>query len=238
MNNSNGSGWKNDVESKDGLKNIFKVRTEMLSLRKQLRTMIKMQIAVYSEIIKREPLNVKAYLGRAKCQRLINNFNMSVGDCTKVLEINPEYFAAYDERGFCYFLLKDYGRAMDDYSKLLEIRITDEWYYFRGVSKSKLKMYPEAIKDFTEVIKLGKSERPEVIFKRGYCYLKSEKYDEAINDLLKAVKLDCMSPKYLYNLGEAFRLKGNIIVANEVFELEKELKPLAEVNDSETEEGI
>ncbi|OGF56009.1 MAG: hypothetical protein A2452_11145 [Candidatus Firestonebacteria bacterium RIFOXYC2_FULL_39_67] len=237
MDNFN-NNWKNEYDSGDGLRNIFKVRFEMLSIRSQLRNLIKKEIITYSQILEKEKFNVKIYICRAKCKRLIHQFRGAIEDCTMALSINNEFPAAWDERAFCHYLLKEYKKAIFNYTELLKLKVSDEAYYFRGISRARLKMYSMAIEDFTESIKMGKGEDQETMYKRAYCYLVTKKYDEAINDLLKALKLDSQNVKYLHYLGEAYKGKGDIRVAEEVFELEKELKPLAGMDDEETKEGI
>ena len=63
MDNSN-NNWKNESDSGDGLRNIFKVRFEMLSIRSQLRNLIKKEIITYSQILEKEKFNVKIYICR------------------------------------------------------------------------------------------------------------------------------------------------------------------------------
>ena len=218
----------------DNSNNNWKNESEMLSIRSQLRNLIKKEIITYSQILEKEKFNVKIYICRAKCKRLIHQFRGAIEDCSKVLSINNEYPAAWDERAFCHYLLKEYKKAIFNYTELLKFKVSDEAYYFRGISRARLKMYSIAIEDFTESIKM----RKETMYKRGYCYLITKKYDEAINDLLKALKLDSQNVKYLHYLGEAYKAKGDIKIAEEVLELEKELKPLAGMDDEETKEGI
>ena len=57
MDNFN-NNWKNEYDSGDGLRNIFKVRFEMLSIRSQLRNLIKKEIITYSQILEKEKFSL------------------------------------------------------------------------------------------------------------------------------------------------------------------------------------
>ncbi|OGF56008.1 MAG: hypothetical protein A2452_11140 [Candidatus Firestonebacteria bacterium RIFOXYC2_FULL_39_67] len=236
MTNSNSNSWENEFD--DILKHLYDFRGKFSSLKVQLEVMAKKEIIICSKILKKQRFNAQVYLRRAKCKRLTHHFYGAIKDCTKAIELNDAYLPAYGERSFCYLLIRDYEKAIFDYSKILEKYKTDKYFYFRGICRARLKIYAQAIEDFTEALKLHDAEWPSVVFKRGFCYLKSKKYDEAILDLLEVVRLDNKNTKYLHNLGIAYKLKGKIKLAKEVFDLKRELMPLSEMNEKEPEDSL
>lgn len=84
----------------------------------------------------------------------------------------------------------------DDAARLVENKDdrpgVERIYHNRGIMLSRLKMYPQAIEDYSKAITIY----PEYSYAyndRGAAYLETKKYSQALNDFTKAIELN---PKY------------------------------------------
>jgi tetratricopeptide (TPR) repeat protein len=79
-----------------------------------------------------------------------------------------------------------------------------------------MKKYEEAIKDFTEVLKLDPNAA-DALCNRGSAQLQLGRIDLALADFDSGLKIKAGDPDLLYNRGLAFLAKGNKPKATEDF---------------------
>jgi len=95
----------------------------------------------YQDICRKEPTNVEAFFGQARCYRAKGDSENALGSYLKaariagdkgdtqnqlqalsgVLEINPNYLTALYNRGSIYYNMGNYAQATQDFSKVIEI---------------------------------------------------------------------------------------------------------------------
>ena len=93
---------------------------------------------------------------------------------------------------------------------LMNIAFAKEELWFAKAEKAyNKKDYPEAIKNFNEVIKKNPKNK-EALYKRGLSYLFLEQADEAISDFSEVIKLDSNHIDAFNNRGLCYGFKGEI----------------------------
>ena len=95
-------------------------------------------------------------------------------------------------------------------------------YFQRGLAYSDLKLYEQAISDFTQAIKSNKYHE-KAYCGRGNCYFNLENYSEAIFDYTQAINLYPHYAAAYYNRGLVYRRIGNTEKAEKDFKQAKEL---------------
>jgi tetratricopeptide (TPR) repeat protein len=138
-------------------------------------------VAVCTELLEIDPLNVDAYFSRAYAQNELGNYEESILDYTKVLLMNPKYTIAYNNRGYAYAQLGDQESAIADYTRAL---LTDSTYSLALLNRAYSYL---AIDDLDSV--LADAEQlatidPGNIYVydlRGNVFIEQEAYDDAID---------------------------------------------------------
>lgn len=82
---------------------------------------VKLAIAEYGEIIKRQPQNASAYYDRASYRGQVEDYQGALADFTKAIEIKPDYADAYRFRSTIKNILQDFQGAIDDAKKADEL---------------------------------------------------------------------------------------------------------------------
>lgn len=69
----------------------------------------------YTEAIKRNPTDPKAYANRAAAYQKLVALPMALKDCDKVLELDEKYIKAYVRKGGIHFIMKEYHKCLEVY---------------------------------------------------------------------------------------------------------------------------
>lgn len=101
----------------------------------------------------------------------------------------------YVNRGIAESNLGLFIESINDFSKALIINLNDENATFQlGISETKLKWYPEAIFDFSLIIKSHSKRKSisdyllqQAYFNRGIVQFQMQCYEDAIDDINQAV---------------------------------------------------
>ncbi len=89
-------------------------------------------------------------------------------------------------------------KVINLYSKSIELHPTSSAYKNRGLAKSKMGKYKEAIADYSEAIKLSHDD-PEAFYNRGRTRATLSKHEEAIADYSEAIRLGLDDVSSAYN---------------------------------------
>jgi tetratricopeptide (TPR) repeat protein len=78
-------------------------------------------LAVFSDIIKKQPAFAEAWNKRATIYYLLGEFEMSLKDCAEVMKRNPNHFGALSGYGQIYARMGDYKRAITYFERALKV---------------------------------------------------------------------------------------------------------------------
>ena len=111
----------------------------------------------------------------------------------EAIKADPTYARAYSNLGYALNRLGPYEKSIEITTKGLEVASDavdfHRLYDTRGFARSNLKMYKEAIEDFTNAIK-NNANNPRVYYHRAESLVLAETYDPAYADVLQALRLN------------------------------------------------
>jgi len=142
----------------------------------------------FDDAIRANPDYLEAYVGRAEARRSLRQYELSLEDCSKVIQINPTEPRGYNCRGFAYNLLKQYEPAVRDLNEA--IRLNPHFaiaFEHRGNAYSGLQQYEKAVEDYTQVIRL-RPRNADCYVRRAGAYTNLKLYDKAVQDYTEAIR--------------------------------------------------
>jgi serine/threonine protein kinase/Flp pilus assembly protein TadD len=142
----------------------------------------------FDDAIRENPDYLEAYVGRAEARRSLRQYELSLEDCSKVIQINPTEPRGYNCRGFAYNLLKQYEPAVRDLNEA--IRLNPRFaiaFEHRGNAYSGLQQYEKAVEDYTQVIRL-RPRNADCYVRRAAAYTNLKQYDKAVQDYTEAIR--------------------------------------------------
>ena len=187
-------------------------------------------IQALSDKIARQPDNTLLYLARSIDEYLVQDFEKALADADRAIELDSSYLLAYYMRvqirmknqevrmaeksevpsaGEVKWTFdasrSEYQAALDDCDRILA-REPDfaGCYYNKGNIYMQLKLWPEAIKAYTQAIKLH-VDYAEAYYNRGVAYILSGDYASGIPDLSRAGEMGLYKA---YNLIKRYRDKA------------------------------
>jgi tetratricopeptide (TPR) repeat protein len=111
----------------------------------------------YSHAIQMNPLNSKAYIGRAKIKQEMNDLQGALSDFNTSLSLQESY-DGYLNRAICRIKMTDYEAAIVDLNACIQLQQTGPAFYYRGIANFGLGRKPEACADFRQAVLLGNSD--------------------------------------------------------------------------------
>jgi len=118
----------------------------------------------YSEAIRIDPKNVRAYYKRGQSffmKGTLNksideeNLNRAIDDLTEVIRLDQEHSDAYASRGNTWFTLKKFDEAISDFNEAIQLNPKDfSSLNYRGFVRRLKNEHEKAISDFDEAIKV------------------------------------------------------------------------------------
>ncbi|KAL2607811.1 hypothetical protein R1flu_026384 [Riccia fluitans] len=69
----------------------------------------------YSEALRRNPSDVKAYSNRAACYTKLGALPEGLKDANKCIELDPKFIKGYSRKGTIQFFMKEYDKALETY---------------------------------------------------------------------------------------------------------------------------
>ena len=182
-------------------------------------------IADYDTAILLKTDYAEAYYYRGHANNALEKYEAALEDYSKAIELRLDDPAAYSNRGFIHFKLGRCRKAITDYNEAIRLKsdvtggphiqensisfsLEDtkfdeaEVYINRGVAKSQLGEYEEALVDYNEAIRL-KPDNVEVYINRGPTNLILGEYAEALVDLNEVIRLQPDFARAYVNRAEA-----------------------------------
>lgn len=112
-------------------------------------------LACYTEAIRLQPKDARAYYGRGLLQEDFNRVPEAIADLTAAIALNPKLTAAYYHRGALYHLAGRNEDAQADFARAIELNPRDsEAYLRRAAFSARLAQYAQADADYTQALAL------------------------------------------------------------------------------------
>ena len=176
-------------------------------------------ISLWSDVIRKYPVNSNAYYGRGLAYYNDSNFENALSDYNRAIELEPNFTDAYNARGAAYFKKRNFENAISDYNKALKLKPgLVASYYNRGVAYAKKGNFENAILDYNKAIEL-KPEHIDAYYQRGLAYGMEGDHDNVINDNKKVIELNPFYIKAYNNLGIAYTIKSDFETAVSYFNI-------------------
>lgn len=176
----------------------------------------KLAITDYDKVIKRLPLDSEAYYNRGNLYRLLKNKTQSLEDFRIAAELNPENNKYQQALIEAYLSAGDTDKALSYLNEQLVKEDKLEWYLQRGQLYKNKGKFPQALADFSTVLKKN-ATHTEAWFQRGLIYFKSKQYPQATYDFTQAIKGNSKMPIAYYNRGLAYQMQNQCTLAQQDF---------------------
>jgi tetratricopeptide (TPR) repeat protein len=151
----------------------------------------------FADMIKKNPNDTNANkialknMGDALMEK--KQFIEAIEKFNQSLNRDARYEQAYLGRAFAYFQLGRYQEAINDYHQALLLELTPqnriEAIFNKGTCLMNLKMYKQAIIDFSLLIKASPANVPAYL-NRAYCLLNLARYEEAERDCRAVLQIE------------------------------------------------
>ncbi len=118
----------------------------------------------YTEAVKYDSLNIKAYVGLARVRSEAGDYKNAVILYTKAIILDSLNDVFFVERGFYNWSAKNFSAAYKDFSKAIELNpMNSEAYFHRGLLNHKLLKFDECCEDMYKSQELGGDVQQEEI---------------------------------------------------------------------------
>ena len=164
-------------------------------------------IAYYDKVLELDKDFERAYVQRAYCKSMLQQYESAIEDYKIALKLNPNDAITYFNMGCMIFKLDNKTTDTSYFDKAISMDSDNmaEAYLFRGTIHENIGEYQKAVEDYTNTIRLGMAF-DTTYYKRGYCYHCLEQYEKAIEDYTKAIELG--NNMAYYNRATSYNLIG------------------------------
>ncbi|WNZ26147.1 tetratricopeptide repeat protein [Leptolyngbya sp. NK1-12] len=154
-------------------------------------------IAIFSELIDRNPQNANHYSNRGLVYFQSGQPAAAIADYNRAIELNPRLDSAYNNRANYYAAQGKFLEAILDYDIALDLNPANVRAWInQGITFRELEMYDRALESFDLALCLGKLEG-HIYAERGRTYHLRGDWNCAIGDYRRALeKLAQPSPNF------------------------------------------
>jgi len=165
-------------------------------------------IAVFDEILQKNPSNAAAYVGRGRAHDAQDDLAQGIADYTEALKLEPRAKTALWWRHSDYAEQGDFPRAIADLDELIKIEPTSAANYrARAQIRAHLKQFTAALEDMNQAVR-AEGRATENYDARGDIYLHAGAFQEAIDDYSAAISLNRTNAGYFQERAQAFVYSG------------------------------
>lgn len=113
-------------------------------------------LAAYNRAIQTDPHFTEGYFKLAELYLDLKQYRNAISNFDKVIDVNPKVQGAYHDRGVAKLQSNDFYGAISDFSSALDNKLADPKlaYENRADAYVKVRNYDNAIKDYTQAIKI------------------------------------------------------------------------------------
>ncbi len=157
-----------------------------------------------NKALEKDNKNSWGYNVRGVVYELQKKYDLSIQDYTEALKIDPKYKQVYINRAQVYRIKKEYDIAKADLNEVLAIDPNLSGARFQlGRIAYEIKDFDQAIKEFTESMKLGADKKNSYWWIADCYYYGKKDYDAAISNYNQIIRLD---PKDI----DGYRLRASV----------------------------
>lgn len=160
-------------------------------------------ITAFTNAIKLDSLNSKAFYKRALVLYEIEKYDLAIKDLDDAIKLNPEY-DYYLLRGMVYQIMKQYELSMIDLNYALSLDSTEDVFYYRAYNYVMLNDYPNALNDFKTTIRFS-PKNAEHYFNTAALLVANGEYREAIKLTNAGLTYDKNQGLAYFNRGLAYK---------------------------------
>ena len=184
---SNAVAEVDDVKRGKAACQRFQVRVEPARENIVLYADLELAIREYSETIRLEPDNAKAYLNRGLARFDKGDYRLAIQDFDKAIHLVSGNIVTYLTR----VLNTDEDEQKEqDISETIRLKPDmAKSYNYRGLAWHKTGDYGQAISDYSNVLRFIQDDA-EVYYARGNAWCKKDEYEQALLDFEKALELE------------------------------------------------
>ena len=180
---------------------------------------------LYTKALSLNPNFLDAYINRGLVKNELGDFGGSIQDYDKAIQLDSKCALAYNNRGYTKYKQKNYNGALEDYNKAIllnpkfqmaldnkaqlftEVCLEDDkdfsekFYLSLGIANVNCGEFPDAVKNFDEVLKFNKNSALAYFYK-GIAYHSLGKVNEAYDNYTKALEIDKKMVDAYFNRGQ------------------------------------
>jgi tetratricopeptide (TPR) repeat protein len=136
----------------------------------------------------RDPYSVRQF-GRGRSYSEHGKYELAIECFDEAIRCNPDYSEAIFARGRAYQKLGNFRQAYEDFAETFRLAPSAEVDACTGYCLSKLKYHKEAVKCYTEAMRMGLIS-PGLLNNLGFSYIQLNRLDDAEQCLKQAVEGD------------------------------------------------
>ena len=156
---------------------------------------LKKAVPHFDDLLKKDPKDATAYLGRAVAELALGQPDKVVTDCDQALKFDAKSVAAFHCRARAWIAKDQPEKAIADLGEVLRLEPERaDAYRMRGDLWRKQKSFERAGADYSHVLRLSPSDC-EVYVNRGDCRCQMKEYEKAIDDFNEAL---CRQPDAIH----------------------------------------
>eukprot|EP00850_Spirogloea_muscicola_P017708 SM000155S01637 [mRNA] locus=s155:42573:48141:+ [translate_table: standard] len=181
--------------------------------------------ATFSQILRSEPRNVAALIGRGTAHALQRKLHAAISDFTAALKVEPKAAEAWKRRAQARAALGASQEVVDDFTRAQALEpASPDVLQERGLVLCKLKDFHGSIQDLCACTAIDPSNKAAFNF-LGLALSAAGRCEDAIAAFDKAVKLDPTFKEAWVNMGQSYKDRGIAPKATECFQKAIKLDP-------------
>jgi len=151
-------------------------------------------IEEYSEAIRLDPNNAKAYANRGFAYQMKSQYDKAFNDYSEAIRFDQNNAWVYTKRGMIYNYKQWYDKAINDFNEAIRLDPNSaEAYGGRGDAYSRKGLHDKTISDLTKAIELNPNDALNYM-SLGQTYLEKGDKKEAIKNFEKVRNMETIEP--------------------------------------------